>query len=311
MENESKNRIAHILSVPFTGLGLYNGFRGNSWLRHRINVFKQFLIPSLQVQTAQDFVLWVQWRQEERNNPQVIAFKEYIDGLGIKNVFTFSGVVLWDDKYLDDVAQIRLIDAWHGSMGAVINAIGDADTIYWTLQPSDDCYHLTALESIRKILGETDLQAIGFTKGYVCDYKTIEVREWNPETNPPFYTVKYDRETFIDPLKNFQYSAHKSHEFLPEKLKYGKIEGRGFLVGTHQGNISTVFNHPYTGARCEDVLKGFGLGNTAPLHIPFSVRKELFKRFPFKVQKKLRYWAGEKKWVLRPFFSWFYNWIRS
>ena len=302
------DKTAHIISIPFTGLGLYNGFRGNNWLRTRIKVFKQFVVPSLQAQSVQDFVLWVQWRWEEKTNPQVVELKNYLNNLGFKTVFTYSGVAMWDDKYPDEVARIRLIDALHNSMGAIINAIGEADTIYLTLQPSDDCYHQVAFESIRKILDESDLQAVGFTEGYVCDYKTLEVREWNPQTNPPFFTIRYDRETFIDPYKHFEYSAHRSHEFLPEKLKYGKIEGRGFLVGTHQHNISTVFNHPYAGFVIGGVRGEFGLKNVTPLVIPFSIRKEIFRRFPFKVQKKLRYLAGEKK---VPGVSWFYNWLRS
>ena len=61
----------HLIYCPFTGLGLYGGFRGNRWLQNRIQIFKQFVIPSLKAQTNKDFTLWISWRPEEKNNPDI------------------------------------------------------------------------------------------------------------------------------------------------------------------------------------------------------------------------------------------------
>ena len=303
---------AHVLHIPWTGLGNFGGFRGNNWYKNRIQVFKQFVVPSLLAQTDQDFILWCGFRYEEKSSPLTWEIKKIIDDAGLRSVFTFGGVAIWDDKHSDEVAKERLVNAVHVGMGDLINALGDAEEIIWTLQPSDDLYHYQAVQGIKAVFAKhPELQAVGFTKGYVCDYKTLEVREWNPETNPPFYSIKFDRETFVDPLKHVNYAAHKSHEYVMDKLKYGKMNDRGFLVGIHGQNISTTFNHPYTGAVCENVLENFGLKNTQPLVIPLSIRKHLFKRLPFKAQKKLRYWAGEKKWVLQPLFRWIYDVARS
>lgn len=147
---DNKN-VAHLLGVPFTGLGLYGGFRGNRWLKNRITIFKQFVVPSLLNQTSQDYILWMEWRHEERNNPQVKELQEYLNEVGITNVFTFSGVHFYDDKYPPEEARLRMVQAIHGSMGDLLNVMGDADTILLTIQPSDDCYHEDLVAGMRSL----------------------------------------------------------------------------------------------------------------------------------------------------------------
>jgi len=130
----AEQKVTHLLHCPFTGLGLYNGFRGNRWLKNRIQIFKQFVVPSLLAQTNQDFILWVAWRHEERKNKQVLALKQYLDEVGLKSVFTYHGIAFWDDKYPDDVARLRLVDALHGSMASLVDVITE-DTVLLTIQP--------------------------------------------------------------------------------------------------------------------------------------------------------------------------------
>ena len=143
-------------------------------------------------------------------------------------------------------------------------------------------------------------------------------------SNPPFYTIKFPRNVFINPLEHASYTSLKhdvpnykagtplpSHEWVKDCLQYGQINERGFLVGTHGENISTVWNHPYKGDKVDDTLKDFGLENVSPLKLSFSLRRTIFSRLPHKVQRKLRYWAGEKKWIFRPIFAIIYNGFRS
>ena len=66
----------HFLMVPFTGLGLYNGFRGNAWLKSRVKIFETFVIPSLLAQTSKNFTVWIAWRQEEKQNKIVQEFQK-------------------------------------------------------------------------------------------------------------------------------------------------------------------------------------------------------------------------------------------
>ena len=319
-------KFIHFLYCPWTGLGLYNGFRGNYWLKNRIQIFKQFVVPSLQNQTCKDFTLWCSWRREERHNPYVKALVIYLkENAGFKAVHTYHGNCFYDDKYPYAEARNRLVSSLHDSIGELLDTIGEVDYVYFTIQPSDDCYCAKAVEGIQKILRETDLQAVGFSRGFVMNYLTGEVAEYNPTTNPPFYTIKFPRDVFCDPLKHVDFTSLKkdvgqykvgtpcpSHEYVGDCLNYGRINERGFIVGCHGTNISTFFNNPFKGNKVDkEVLKYFGLYDIPVLKIKISIRGKLFQRFPYRIQRKLRYLAGEKKWLLRPIFNSFYNWIRS
>ncbi len=304
-----EHKITHFLHIPFTGLGNFQGFRGNVWLKNRIQIFKQFVIPSLQAQTNQDFILWIAWRYKEKTNQQVQELKKWIDkSTNLKAVFTFSGIGFYDDKYPDDIARERLLTAVHGSMGDLINAMGDCDEVFMTIQPSDDCYNSLMVEEIQNILRNKNISSCGYSKGYIINYATKEVREYNPKTNPPFYTIKFPREIFVNPLKHAEYTGIKynfyntkyplgtpltSHEYLKDVFgdRYAIIDRRGFLVGTHGVNISTHFNIPYAGEKVsQEVLKDFGIYGAEPLKIKVSIYKNILKRLPYKIQRKLRYW---------------------
>ena len=317
---EHKEKVVHFLYIPFTGLGLYNGFRGNRWLKNRIQIFKQFVIPSLLNQTSKDFVVWCSWRYEEKKNPLVKRFIEEIKLESLQFVHTFNGVCFWDDKYPDRVARERLLTNLHGSLIDLIDVLGDAKYVLMSIQPSDDCYKGDFVAGIKNVFEQNkDLQAAGFNKGYICNYATKEVKEYNPKTNPPFYTIKFPREIFIDPIKHAEYTSLKhdvgkykqgtplpSHEYVKDCLKYGSISERGFMVGVHGENISTVFNHPYAGEEVESsILKDFGIADVFPITIHYSMRKRILRMLPHGAQRKLRYWFGELLWQRM------YEWLRG
>ena len=302
-------QIKHFMYCPFVGLGLYRGFRGNRWLKNRIKIFKQFVVPSLQNQSCTDFILLISWTREMRHNSYVKELVKYMDTIKeFKTVHTYNGVLFYDDKYSDTEARDRLITAIHGSMPNLLDHISQCDYVLLTIQPSDDCYDRTAVQGIQTVFRETDLEGVGFTKGYICDYLTKQIAEYNPTTNPPFYTIKFPRDTFTDPLKHYNFTALKkdvgkykvgtacpSHEYVEYCVKYGKINVRGFLVGCHTENISTYYNHPFKGNDVDrNLLRNFGIYDVPPLKLRFSLRKWVLRKLPFKIQRKLRYWWGEK-----------------
>ncbi len=311
-----------IVYTPFTGLGLYGGFRGNRWLKNRIQIFKQFVIPSLLNQTDRDFVHWISWRPEERSNRYVKELGVYLGTIpNYRFVFTFDGIAFWDDKFEDDVARERLFNSLYKSLPNLLDHVPDCDEVYWLLQPSDDCYHTLTVESVKKAFMEQGIQAVCYQNGYLCNYNTLELLEYNPKTSPPFHAIKFPRATFFDPGKHLTYISLKedageykkgtpcpSHEYLPKCLNTGYFQGRGFLVGTHGENISTHFNHPYGGAKItepDQILDKFGILNSEPLKLKISVRKWVMRRLPYRAQRKLRYIFGEK------LYSRFYEFIRS
>jgi len=331
VSDQAKGKYVHLLVVPFTGLGLYFGYRGARWLKNRVKIFEQFVIPSLLNQTCKDFTVWVAWRPEERHNGIVKNFVERLGSIKeLKFIHTFSGCPIYDDKYPDEIARERLTTAIHGAMSELVNATEGEfgyEYVLMTIQPSDDCYHKDVIKGIQSVFKEAwQLQAIGFKKGYLMNYQTKELAEWNPSTNPPFYTIKFLRADFIDTLKHIQHTALKhdvgkykkgtplpSHEYVGDCLRYGLIADiRGFLVGVHGDNISTVWDHPYKGEiQDAKVLADFGLEKVEPLKRVFSPGRILFDCLPFKVKRKLRYLAGEKQWILRPVFNLIYNLLRT
>ena len=310
--------------TPFTGLGLYGGFRGNRWVRNRIEIFKKFVIPSLLNQTDRDFVHWISWRQEERTNKYVQQLSDYLKTIpNYRFVFTYEGIAFWDDKLEDGPAREKLFESLRLTLPELFDYAPDCEQIYWLLQPSDDCYDQLTIASVKKAFDENDFQAIGYQKGFLMNYNTKELLEYNPKTNPPFFAIRFPRETFFDPGKHLTYISLKedmnqykkgtpypSHEYISKCLKMGHFEGRGFLVGTHGENISTHFNHPYGGARFEGIdketiLTHFGLADVEPLKLKISMRKWLMRKLPYRWQRKLRYIFGEL------LYSRFYNWIRN
>lgn len=310
--------------TPFTGLGAYGGFRGNRWLRNRIKIFKQFVIPSLQGQTDQDFIHWVAWRPEERNNPHVKALEAYMKGLsGYRFIFTYGGLCMWDDKYPDDVARLKLTHALHRTIPDLMDVI-DGNEVQVLLVPSDDMYDRLTVQDVKKSFADhEELQAIGFKKGYICNYHTKEILEYNPNTNPPFFAARFPRDTFLDTQKHLNYISTKtdegkykagtpypSHEWIPNAFRMAFLDRRGFMVGTHGENISTHFNHPFGGRKIEGIertmlLDQFGILDVDKLDLPLSVRKAVIRRLPYRWQRKFRYWLGER------LFQRFYHFIRN
>lgn len=298
--------------VPFTGLGLYGGFRGNRWLRNRIKIFKQFVVPALQNQTDKDFLLWIGWRPEEKTNKYVLELHEWLRDSNLDYVFTYGGLCFWDDKYEDDIAMDRLSTAIHKTLPYLIDRIGECDFIDMVLVPSDDLYHKSAFMSFKKAFDfDNSIQAVTFQHGYISNYHTKEILEYNPNTNPPFFAIRFPKNIFIDPAKHVAYTGpYKSHEYIGDKLKLVKLDGRGFMVGTHGENISTHFNHPFGGRRIDgqeyiDLLKDFGIYDVPKLSIPWSFRKWFMRQLPHNWRRKLRYIFGEK--LYQPI----YNWIRN
>lgn len=308
--------------VPFVGLGLYGGWRGNRWLRNRIKIFKQFVIPSLLNQTNRNFTIWISFIPELKNNPLVNDLGLYLNALGLDHVFTYSGVCFYDDKYPPEQARKRLMEALHDSLPTLINKIGEVDLVYMTIQPSDDCYRKNTVALIQDFFAKGTLsQAIGFKHGYIMDYKAKSLAEYNPNTNPPFYTIRFPKAIFVDPFKHLEYTSIKndgqpkisagkyepgtplpSHEYVGDCFLYTQYEYRAFLVGTHGENISTIFNHPFKGRLIEGqdeyfgLLNEFGLLRVEPLKIKISLRKRLLRLLPPNIQRKLRYIFGEKFW---------------
>jgi hypothetical protein len=246
--------------VPFTGLGLHGGYRGDTWLENRIRVFKQFVIPSLLFQTNKDFTLWISWRKEDAYNPIVEDLVKWLSHTPLDVIHTYCGVMFWDDKYNDSEASGRLMETFKNTLPKLETYCMNDSHILMTIQPSDDMYMPNVVEetqiffrrelrmSEQKSYPHPMYNVFGYEKGYMINYATKEIAEYNPDTTPPFYTICFPREVFLDPTAHYQFTGpYHSHEYVGDFLAELRSPYRAFVVGTHGENISTVWNHPYKG----------------------------------------------------------------
>ena len=125
--------------VPMTGLGLFNGYRGDEWLKNRLEIFNEYVLPSLL--NRKDFYLWFCWRPEEKTNPIVKQFQNTLEGIkDLSVVHTFGGIPFYDDKYSENTAQERLKRTLEISLPELKEIVDSANQVTVQIQPSDDMY---------------------------------------------------------------------------------------------------------------------------------------------------------------------------
>lgn len=260
----------HFFHTPFTGVGLYDGFRGRAWLKRRIDIFKRFTLAALLNQTKKEFIIWCAWRPQEEKEPLVAELLRTMRSVrGIETVFTYRGPCLYDDKYDQETAKTRLARSLSMSLPTLTPYIGREKFVALTCQPSDDMYASDAARMIQAVKPSPGLAA-GWTRGYIMDLGTKRVREYDPDTLPPFATVYFPARTFMDAERHVRYiGPYASHEYVKDHLRFKELPGRGFCVGTHGNNISTTFSHPYAGreiegAERESVWLDFGVYDADP-----------------------------------------------
>jgi hypothetical protein len=253
IEKINNNPVCHLVYTPFTGLG-NPGFKNDEWYKNRIEIFKENTLKSLLNQTNQFFIHWISFRPEEENNFLTKQLFSHICGIEWRSIFTFGGLCWWDDKYRFDKLYQRLKD----TLPALKEIVGDAKYVYETVLASDDMYHKDVIDSI-------DRQPFGYKRalihwnGYIRNIKTGQVAEWNPPAGhlPPFYTIMYPADVFLDPKKHFEYlKGFKSHEDIERLFECVRLPDRRYCVNVHGNNLSTFWEweengekhiHPYLG----------------------------------------------------------------
>lgn len=284
-----KNKTLHLVMVPFRGVGL--DFRDDEWFAQRIEIFKNYTLKSLHNQTNQDFVLWLSFRPQDRHNPLVL---ELMGEIKHRAIFTFDGLMYWDDKFGGGFKQIiknvgRVIRGWwrgqmklsyafyllknpnktladrlKNSLAYIEQIYGNPDKVLMTRIDSDDMFANRAMEVVRGFyLDYPNRQAICLQKGFIYNTTTRELAQWNPQSNPPFYTLVFDREVFFNSPKHLEfYGDFKSHEDIPKQFEHCSSlrYDRFYCVTTSDPKLhtSTNWNHPFRGKIVDkELLKNF------------------------------------------------------
>lgn len=273
--------IASIIATPFTGVGLHGGYRGDKWLKERIQIFKDYTLKSLlnqEVIKEQKVISWLHWfwfRPEEKTNPQVIEFDKYLTEINYPHIFTYYGLMYHDDKFtnftLKTIIRNLLMMGWdciryrqiknpfeiirHSfsnknkslykrleyALHEVKQKLPPVDWICLTRIDSDDMFHKDAVGLIQKVEPK-DKRAAIFEKGFILNKQTGQVAEWNPTTCPPFWTLIFRYPIFFNPIEHLRYYGdYRSHEDITRLFECVKLPDEKYLYLTHGKNISTYY----------------------------------------------------------------------
>lgn len=291
-----KNNLTHLIYIPFRGVGI--DFRDDKWFAERIRIFKTYTLASLKAQTNQNFFLWLSFRPQDYGNPLVEQLREDIEYQGFVCVFTYSGLMYWDDKFLGwslftlkNVWRVirgcwrtgewavlpqalievfknknhNLVDRLRAALRLVRVSVPESDTVLLTRLDSDDMLHKEAVNVLQGFANQPDISkentSLSLRYGYV--YNGELVAEWTPKTHPPFHTLLFPSSVFFDAKQHREaYRDFKSHEDIPTTFHtYWLPDGLYCVNAVNPAvHISTNWNHPFRGRLVgNDVLTQFGL----------------------------------------------------
>jgi hypothetical protein len=254
-------KLTHLVYIPWTGLGIQE-YKGDAWFKYRIGLFKRFVLPSLVNQTTKDFILWCSFRAEEKNNPLTAELEQAVKESGLKYIFTFDGIMMWDDRGVWHNKDLK--ERMERSLAELKNQLEPSEWIYKTDLGSDDMFSEEALEEIQKVEPKEKRSTVYFN-GYVLDMENIRLAEWNRPTSCSKYTIIYPYETFFNAEKHLEYIKDlKSHEYASEVFDAVRLPDRRYMAGVHRGNISSGWENKFRGRQLNDiekkeVLKKFGI----------------------------------------------------
>lgn len=291
-------RVAHLILIPMTSVGIGRAARVPGWLDARIDIFKKYTLASLLNQTDRDFILWLALRPQDIYDHRFVELACHLDSVGMRHVYTFDWLPYWDDKFSRGILQraancarivrdafrsrnwsglvgdcLRLLENRNGTLNARLEKmlqtlrerLPGSDWVYLTRIDSDDVFHREEIASIKEA-GPFE-GAYVHRKGWAYNAGTGELALWNPDTNPPFHTICFRSVVFWNPFRHVSYyNGFKSHEDVDRVFETRKLADGRYCVVLHnpRHHISSVWNHPFRGqvvggAERDRILTEFGI----------------------------------------------------
>jgi len=232
--------MTHIIQTVFTGRGTPEGDQeSDEWIKKRIELFKKYSLESLLKQTNRNFLHWISWRNKNELSDEL---EKYLKSINYNFVFTYNGQPYWDDRASNDTLEERLSK----DLEVIKNYCKD-DWVYLTVFDSDDIFRKDVIDIIQS-KEPKERKAIIFENGYVLNHDTGERAEWNPLTNPPFYTIIYPKDIFLNAKEKLKYDKpFTTHEDVPKIFNCVKITERAYSYVIHGKNKSTRWDHSFKG----------------------------------------------------------------
>ena len=234
-----------IFSIPFTGkTPWYDGFMGQEWFRARTMVFGNYTVKSLKAQTDKDFIVWLQFRPEEKDNPMISLIENSLTGLNY--VLTFDSPIMYEDRAIWH--NIDLKERAKRSLAKIAPLI--KEDIYEINLDSDDMVCNTFVETVKK----SSSKAVYTRKGYILAMNG-DLAPLNHPISSQIYGIRYSKETFLDAKKHFynQIGGEKlniglsSHEQIPEIFQAEMLPDGSYCSVFNGYNISTIWGNKLMG----------------------------------------------------------------
>jgi hypothetical protein len=209
------NKTLHIIGNEFTRHINHT----DEWWKNRLNVYEYFCLNSIKQQTNKNFLLlmsldWVPSHVCEK-------IKQILDRSGLKYII----------HIIKDVSFSEIMKPF----------VDDFEIIYHTRIDSDDLFHKNAVEEIQSYDFE-NRRALVFQKGYCYDIRENKLRHYFMPS-PPFSTIMYPMNIYIDKQKQEEYKNFRSHDTLVQKMPYISLSENKFIVNVHGTNRITTFEN--------------------------------------------------------------------
>ena len=214
------NRTLHIIGNEFTR----DFYREDpvAWWTHRLDIYEQYCLASLKNQTNKNFVIAMTLKGYSVN------FKERIEQMlkdsGIKYVLRIVG----------EMTQEEMMSSF----------VNDYDIVYHTRIDTDDMFHNDVINEIQSYEYEYR-QALVYQKGYCYDVKRNKLQHYFMP-GPPFSTIMFPMDVYVNEEKQEEYKQFKSHDALISAMPYLTLSENKYIVTVHGTNRITEYHDDRT-----------------------------------------------------------------
>lgn len=195
----------------------------DEWWEHRIDIYEHFCLASIKNQTNHDFLLMMRICDYVPEK-----FQTRIHSLLTESGLTF--MMFNSDKI--------------SHQEAITPYVKDFEYIYYTRIDSDDMFHKEVVNEIQSH-EYSYRRVLLFQKGYCYECRENRLQHYFMPA-PPFSTIMYPTEIFLDPDKQFQYTQAKSHDSLINTMCPVKLSENKIIVNVHGTNRITIYNDDRT-----------------------------------------------------------------
>ncbi len=238
-----QKKIKHIFQTPFTGKTQNGDTMSQEWFDHRTDLYLKYTLPSLKNQTNKNFLIWLSFRPQDKENPNTKRIAEALKESGLLNIMTFCATMFTEDRAVWHNVDLkeRLANCL-----PLVKPFIEEEYVYETNLDSDDMVHkdFSALVQSKEF---KDHGALYMKTGFAF-HTADRLAEWNNPTSNQNYTIMFPRDTYLDAEKRLAYlNGFDSHEKIPEMFNAEQLPDHYYCTVIHGGNISTIWTHNFRG----------------------------------------------------------------